>query len=198
MVNEVVKMSNFTYNRTLAKSRGAAMTEAVIVMPVLLIMLFLAYQVYKVSIISTNAAVAGRSEMMMYAYSENFSMPGAWKLTKADYDKHESHFVEQGLFPDISSLDIDSEPKEGAFGAFQSFVAIATGMDQIKIVAQMPAIPFLGDRTQKDTFSCGYTGASAVSSWNWTEDLFGQLANWIRNMGEDPGDTLDNDINQEK
>lgn len=170
------------------------MVEAIIIMPVLLALLFLTYQVYKMSIVSTNAAVAGRAEMMMYAYSENFSKSGSWN---PDYNEHENRFIKHGLFPDVLSVDI-IEPRKaegGAFGAFRAFVAIATGTERINIIAKMPIMPFLSDNPQENTFSCGYTGACAVKSWNWDENIFGKLADWFTKSGDaDDTSTLENDI----
>lgn len=180
---------------TIPRAKGAAMVEAVIIIPFLLMMLMLTYQVYKMSIISTNAAVAGRAEMMMYAYSENFSKSGSWN---PDHNEHGNRFIEHGLFPDVLSVNIKRGDAEGgAFGAFQSFVAIATGTERITIVAKMPIMPFLSDNPQENTFSCGYTGTCAVESWNWDENIFGKLAQWFTKTGDvDDTSTLDNDIDK--
>lgn len=163
---------------------GAAITEAVLVIPVLLLMLLVVYQIYRAYLPACNAVVAARTEIMLESVRMNAN---EWKPFQEQdrRSEHEEAFMDMGLFPGTSYVHISKDLSKSNKNWLEKVAAILTGSSVVNVefeLAEDSLVKNFLDREKTD-ITYIYTGTCAVDPWAvTTKRFFGFLEEMMTNI----------------
>ena len=180
------------------KSRGSAITEAVIVMPVLLTILYGLYYVWRVSIVASHATIVARSEMMQHSLAINGESElnsENWAYVRdhrAGWSPDAQFYSGMGMFPGVPADSITmtigrqkSDWDDSLGNVYDSMRRAMTGRAAVQVSVPLPHLPFLHGGAESPEYK-----AEAICSVNpWAlsqEQFFGATQQWLGEMAEHP------------
>lgn len=183
-------------------NKGAAITEAILVMPVLIVILLVAYKIYKASLLASNAAVAARTEIMVHSAKMNANN---WEpMDKRTHETHESIFINYGLVPYAKADEFEITPGfDSSKGSWlEKIGAILTGSDVITVHCKLRQEPWSSGFLQKQISELEFsdTAVCATDPWALTAARFFSLltelfTSPLRIIDDADTGTLDDEIN---
>ena len=175
----------------LTKNKGAAITEAIIIIPVLLTMLYGLYHVWRVSIIISDATVAARSELILHSLTLNadskLNNPN-WRYGKAGFSADAQFYSDMGMFPGVAASDIlistrseRYDYENGPPNVYDTMRSAMTGAVSVRVTVPLPGQPFLHGGQEYQDYTA--TATCSVNPWALNQkQFFGATLEWIDNM----------------
>ena len=177
-------------NRKHKKRRGAAMTEAMMVIPVLLTLVCGVFYAWRLFVITSAAQTAVRSEMMLHSLAVNASdilNRESWRYAQVGFSRNSEFYCNTlRVFPGVSAdaVTISAGPdtiSRSTHNVYDAMRAIMTDAARSVVEVELPAQPFLHRREERPVYRA--TGICAVNPWALDErQFFGALTPWIDNM----------------
>jgi hypothetical protein len=181
------------------KNKGAAITEAVIILPVLLTILYGLYYIWRVSMIISDATVAVRSEMMLHSLlinSDSTLNNENWSYGKSGFSGDAKLYSEKlGVFAGIPADKIKIFNDVQKIGdeipnVYDVMRSILTDAAIIQVTVPLPEQPFLHGSEQNYTA----TAICSVNPWALNQkQFFGATLNWLELMGTHPTHPIETD-----
>ena len=173
------------------KNKGAAITEAVIIMPVLLIILYGMYHFWRVSIVISDATVAARSELILHPLSINKAgnlNKENWHYAEVGFSQDAQFYSNMGMFPGVAADNIQItsssqryDPENGLPIVYDTMRSVMTGSASVKIKVPLPGQPFLHGGRQNQIYTA--TAICSVNPWALNQgQFFGATLGWIDGM----------------
>ena len=173
------------------KNKGAAITEAIIIIPVLLTMLYGLYHVWRVSIIISDATVAARSELIVHSLTLNASSElnnPNWRYGKAGFSPDAQFYSNMGMFPGVAASDIristrseEYDYENGPPNVYDTMRAAMTGAVSVRVTVPLPGQPFLHGGEEYQDYTA--TATCSVNPWALNQkQFFGATLEWIDKM----------------
>ena len=174
------------------KSKGSAITEAIIIIPVLLTILYGLYYVWRVSIIASNTTVAVRSEIMLHSLAVNSSdnlNNVNWIYGNVGFSKGAKFYCETlGMFPGVAAKDIkiDFGPQNNNTtipNVYDVMRKTMIGPVYVSITVPLPALrqPFVNTGTDNQKYTA--RGICEVNPWALNQkQFFGATLAWVEGM----------------
>jgi hypothetical protein len=198
VVNE--SKQNRVFVRSLSNNKNrtaAAITEAVLIIPVLLVILFTTYQIYKASLLAANAAVAARTEIMLDSVAMNNNI---WKpFRKQERTEDATLFKTSGFFPNAGDVQISTGLSRSNKSWLEKLASILTGSSVVnvkfKIEKDILAKNILGREITNSSYV--YSATCATDPWALNpKRFFGFLDELLTQTNQNTG-LLENETNYE-
>lgn len=184
------------------RNNGAAIMEAVIILPVLLTILYGLYHVWRVSIIISDATVAARSELILHSLSINKSSNlnnENWRYAEAGFSQDAQFYSNMGMFPGVAADNIQitpssqrHDPENGLPNVYDVMRSVMTGSASVRVKVPLPGQPFLHGSRKKRNYTA--TATCSVNPWALNQkQFFGAKLEWIDGMRHHEVPVLDVD-----
>lgn len=188
--------------KIIIKNKGAAITEAVIILPVLLTILYGLYHIWRVSIIISDTTVAARSELILHSLSINKASNlnnENWRYAKAGFSENAQFYSNMGMFPGVAAetIQITSssqkyDPESGLLNVYDVIRSVLTGSASVQVSVPLPGKPFLHGSRKKQNYTA--TATCSVNPWALNQkQFFGAKLEWIDRMRHHEDPVLDVD-----
>ena len=173
--------------------KGAAMIEGVLIIPVLLLIFIVVYQIHRIYTQASNAAVVARTEIILYSLAINCSeaVP-SYKGNLFD----ESHPYTK-MFPESDFLTIEKGAGNSGSSMLEKIAAIATISTVRTVKFRAKDAPIINSILGKDIADkkYAYSGVCAIEplALNSTR-FFNFLSNMLTQTGEGQGSLNDSGV----
>lgn len=179
----------------LSNNKGTAITEAIIILPVLLTILYGLYHVWRVSIIASHTTIAARSEMMLHSLAINGTRElnaENWIYGRVGFSDDAKFYSYMGMFPGVAPDDIEIstgvqgyEYDDSLPNVYDSMQRVMTGMASVRINVPLPGQPFLHGGSENQNYVA--TAMCSVNPWALSqEQFFGANLQWIDQIRSHP------------
>ena len=170
--------------------KGAAVTEAIIVIPVLMTLLYGVFYVWRLSIVTSAAQTAVRSEIMLHSLAVNADdtlNQEHWDYGKVGFSRDSDFYCNTlQVFPGVpaEAMTIRSRAytmNESLYNVYDAMRTLLTDAAYLEVSVELPPQPFVHDRLDRPVYTA--TGICEVNPWKLNEkQFFGALTPWIEEM----------------